>query len=222
MEILKIYKMKKSICFVFLITCLMLSSFVNAQNFKSIKIGNQTWMTENLNVDTFRNGDSIPQVITKEEWENTAKTKKPAWCYYNNDSTNGVKYGKLYNWYAVNDPRGLAPIGWHIPTNKEWKELTDYLGGFKVASKKLKSKEGWFEDGNGSNESGFSALPGGRCSSYDQNSYIYKGIGKWGYWWSSTEYTKKTSKTRSMHSNGTFQWLDWDKGEGMSVRCIKD
>lgn len=214
--------MKKSICFVFLISCLMLLSFANAQNFNSIKIGDQTWMTENLNVDKFRNGDSILQIITEEEWENSAKAKKPAWCYYNNDPANGSKYGKLYNWCAVNDPRGLAPTGWHIPTNKEWRELTDYLGGWKVACAKLKSKEGWFVEGNGTNESGFSALPGGRRSSYDQNSYIFKAIGKWGYWWSSTKYTKKTSITRSMYYNGTFQWLDWDKGEGMSVRCIKD
>ena len=200
----------------------MLFSFANAQNFKSIKIGDQTWMTENLDVDTFRNGDSIPQVITEEEWENAAKAKKPAWCYYNNDTANGTKYGKLYNWYAVNDPRGLAPKGWHTPTNKEWRELTDYLGGLKVACTKLKSKEGWFDEGNGTNESGFSALPGGRRSSYDQDVYTFDAIGKWGYWWSSTKFTHKTSKTRSMDYGGTFQWLDWDKGEGMSVRCIKD
>ncbi len=214
--------MKKSICFVFFISCLMFLSFTSAQNFNFIKIGDHTWMTENLNVDKFRNGDSIPKVITEEEWENAAKEKKPAWCYYNNDPANGAIYGKLYNWFAVNDPRGLAPKGWHIPANKEWRELTDYLGGWKVACTKLKSKEGWFDEGNGTNESGFSALPGGRRSSYDQNSYIYKAIGKWGYWWSSTKFTKKTSKTRSMYYNGTFQWLDWDKGEGMSVRCIKD
>jgi len=91
----------------------------------------------------------------------------------------------------VNDPRGLAPKGWHIPTNKEWRELTDYLGGWKVSVIKLKNKEGWSDEGNGTNESGFSALPGGRRSSYDQNSYIFKGIGKWGYWWTSTKFVKK-------------------------------
>lgn len=214
--------MKKSICYIFLISCLMFFSSANAQNFKSIIIGNQTWMTENLDVDTFRNGDSIPQVITEEEWKNAAKAKKPAWCYYDNNPANGTKYGKLYNWYAVNDPRCLAPKGWHIPTNKEWRELTNYLGGWKVAGTKLKNKEGWFDEGNGTNESGFSAIPGGRRSSYDQDSYIFKAISEWGYWWTSTKYTKKTSITRSMHYKGTFQWLDWDKGEGMSVRCIKD
>jgi uncharacterized protein (TIGR02145 family) len=215
--------MKKSIWFVFLISCLMLLSFANAQDFKSIKIGNQTWMTENLDVDTFRNGDPIPQVITGEEWENAAKAKKPAWCYYNNDSANGAKYGRLYNWCAVNDPRGLAPKGWHIPTNKEWRELTDYLGGWKVAGIKLKSKEGWFEDGNGTNESGFSALPGGRRTCYDKNVYTFDAIGKWGFWWTSTKFTHKTSRTCSMrYSMEALHMLDWDKTDGMSVRCVKD
>lgn len=214
--------MKKSNCFVFLFPCLMLITFASAQSFKSVKIGTQTWMTENLNVDKFRNGDIIPQVQSEEDWENAANEKKPVWCYYENSSANGARYGKLYNWYAVNDPRDLAPNGWHIPTNKEWKELTNYLGGWKVAVAKLKSKEGWFENGNGTNESGFSALPGGRRSEYDQNSYIFRGIDKWGFWWSSSNYVKKTSITRSICYNGTFQWLDWDKGEGMSVRCVKN
>lgn len=214
--------MKKLFRFVFLISCLMLFSPANSQNYKSVKIGHQIWMTENLDVGTFRNGDSIPQAITEEQWGDAAKAKKTAWCYYNNDTANGAKYGKLYNWYAVNDTRGIAPKGWHIPTNKEWKELTDYLGGWKVACTKLKNKEGWLDAGNGTNESGFSALPGGRRSNYDRDSYIFIAIGEWGYWWTSTKYIFKYSITRSMQSNGTFQWLDWDKGEGMSIRCIKD
>ena len=215
--------MKKSICFVFLISCLMLLSFANAQNFNSIKIGEQTWMTDNLNVDKFQNGDSVPQVKTDEEWENAAKEKKPTWCYYNNDPANDAQHGKLYNWYAVNDPRGLAPTGWHIPANKEWKELTDYLGGWKLAGTKMKSREGWYDGGNGTNESGFSGLPGGRRSKYDRDTYTFIAIGKFGYWWTSTKFTARTAKSRSLcYKLEIVQRLDWDKAEGMSVRCIKD
>ena len=105
----------------------------------SVKIGNQIWMTQNLKVAHFRNGDSVPYAKTAEEWEKAGKEQKPAWCYYNNDPANDSKYGKLYNWYAVNDPRGLAPAGWHIPSDVEWKQLTDFIGGNQAAGKKLKS-----------------------------------------------------------------------------------
>jgi uncharacterized protein (TIGR02145 family) len=110
-------------------------------SFKSVKIGTQTWMIENLNVERFRNGDLIPQAKTNDEWERAGENKKPAWCYYDNDPKNGAKYGKLYNWYAVNDPRGLAPAGWHVPTDTEWTTLGDYLGN--DAGMKMKSTSGW-------------------------------------------------------------------------------
>ncbi|MFM7765029.1 MAG: FISUMP domain-containing protein, partial [Sphingomonadales bacterium] len=80
-----------------------------------VTIGKQVWMTKNLDVDKFRDGSSIPEAKTDEEWKKAGKNKQPAWCYYNNDPANGAKYGKLYNWYAVNDSRGLAPVGYHIP-----------------------------------------------------------------------------------------------------------
>ena len=79
-----------------------------------LTIGSQVWMNKNLDADKFRNGDPIPQAKTLEEWEEFSNKKQPAWSYYENDSVNGEKYGKLYNWYAVNDPRGLAPKGWHV------------------------------------------------------------------------------------------------------------
>ncbi len=88
--------------------------------FDEVKIGNQIWMQKNLDVVTFRNGDTIPQVFGNKEWEVAGFEEKPAWCYYNYDSTNGAQYGKLYNWYAVNDSRGLAPEGWQIPSLVEW------------------------------------------------------------------------------------------------------
>ena len=105
---------------------------------KGVAIGTQVWMSTNLNVSTYRNGDVIPQVQDKDAWANLTTG---AWCYYENDAKNGVKYGKLYNWYAVNDPRGLAPAGWHIPTDGEWTVLENSLGD--DAGKKMKSTSGW-------------------------------------------------------------------------------
>ncbi|MBM3455250.1 MAG: hypothetical protein FJX80_08895 [Bacteroidetes bacterium] len=151
--------------------------------YKSVKIGTQTWMAENLNVATFRNGDSIPQAKTNEEWEKAGENQQPAWCYYNNDPANGEKYGKLYNWYAVNDKRGLAPVGFHIPSDAEWTKLTDFLGGEGVAGTKMKNTSGWAQNGNGTNESGFSGLPGGGRGA--NGAFGVVGLG--GGWWSSTE-----------------------------------
>jgi uncharacterized protein (TIGR02145 family) len=108
---------------------------------QTITIGTQVWMTKNLDVTIFRNGDPIPQAKTNEEWEKAGENKQAAWCYYENDPANGAKYGKLYNWYAVNDSRGLAPVGYHIPSDAEWTKLEDYLGA--DAGRKMKSKIGW-------------------------------------------------------------------------------
>ena len=110
---------------------------------KGVAIGSQVWTTKNLDVATFRNGDAIPEAKTNKEWEAAGENKQPAWCYYENNTANGTKYGKLYNWYAVNDARGLAPAGWHIPTDQEWKALSTFLGGWAVAGKKMKSTSGW-------------------------------------------------------------------------------
>src|ERR1035437_3981549 len=87
----------------------------------SVTICSQIWMLKNLDVSTYRNGDAIPQVTDSIQWVNLTTG---AWCYYNNNSANGPVYGKLYNWYAVNDPRGLAPVGWHVPSHAEWTELS--------------------------------------------------------------------------------------------------
>ena len=95
--------------------------------YKEVTIGKQVWMVENLNIDKFRNGDLIPQAITNEEWKKAGKNKQPAWCYYDNNQKNGAKYGKLYNWYAVNDSRDMAPKDWHIPSDAEWTEIQKQL-----------------------------------------------------------------------------------------------
>jgi uncharacterized protein (TIGR02145 family) len=111
-------------------------------SYKSVKIGSQTWMSENLDVDKFRNGDPIPEAKTDEEWEQAGKNKMPSWCYYDNDPKNALKYGKLYNWYAVNDVRGLAPEGWHIPSEYEFHKLFDN-DSIGKSFDQLKSEEYW-------------------------------------------------------------------------------
>ena len=193
-------------------------SIIGNINIKKVQIGSQVWMTENLNVDRFRNGELIPEAKTSEEWIRAGENKQAAWCYYNNDPSNAEKYGKLYNWYAVIDPRGLAPQGWHVPSDAEWSILTDYLG-YGVAAKKLKSKFGWMEEGNGSNESGFSGLPGG-YRSYDGT---FRSIGKYGYWWSSTENVTDNAWYRYLSYNlGNVYRLYDGRQYGFSVRCLRD
>ena len=155
--------------------------------YKTVVIGTQTWLAENLNVDKFRNGDPIPEAKTNEEWLRSCENKQPAWCYYDNEPINGNKYGKLYNWYAVNDPRGLSPKGWHIPTDAEFAILTKYLGDEDEARTKLKCSIGWETfngvSGNGNDSSGFSGHPGGMCNGRN----VCGGMGFGGYWWSSSE-----------------------------------
>ncbi len=115
----------------------------NRDALKEIKISTQIWATKNLNVSTFKNGDRIVEAKTNEEWIKACNEKKPAWCYYDNDSVNGKIYGKLYNWYSVSDPRGLAPKEWHIPGDSEWITLIRFLGGDSVARTKIKKINEW-------------------------------------------------------------------------------
>ena len=124
---------------------------------RTVVIATQEWSTENFNVDRFRNGDPIPEARTKEEWVKAWRAKKPAWSYYDNDPANGEKYGRLYNLYAVEDKRGLAPEGWRIASSADYGRLLKSVG--EKAGLKLKSTHGWKEQGEGTNSSGFSALP---------------------------------------------------------------
>jgi uncharacterized protein (TIGR02145 family) len=185
--------------------------------YKTIVIGTQTWMAQNLDVSTFRNGDTIPYVENWSEWK---KLKTSAWCYYENKSSNGPIFGKLYNWYAINDSRGLAPEGWHIPTDSEWTELSNFLGGEKIAGDKIKSTSGWAFAGNGSNTCGFTGLPsGGRTYEGDWSDPQYYGI-----WWSSTidSGTGNPWMRELSFSEGKFYKASNDERCGKSVRCIKD
>ncbi len=257
-----------------------------AANIKSVQIGTQTWMVENLNVSTFRNGDSIPQAKNQNEWSKAAERMQPVWCYYDNNPKNGEKYGKLYNWYAVNDPRGLAPAGWHVPGDEEWAKLIDFLGGDSDAEEKLKSQKKisveisyhdvggydetkwvpcsncsyWTEkqksnnpctfckntggervktgkyipktkekrevkiyDGweDGTNESGFSALPGGYAFSHSIGGDAdFSGSC---YFWSTTiEETYDVWCLKLEHNYDFVQRDKTKKGSGFSVRCVRD
>ncbi len=187
--------------------------------YKTVVIGTQTWMAENLNVSTFRNGDTIPEVKNDEEWLKAGENKQPAWCYNINDKSKGMIYGKLYNWYAVNDLRGLAPEGWNVPTDEEWTLLTDYLGGEEVAGTKMKSSNGWIENRNVTNESGFSGLPGG---SRDPDGAFF-GVGYGGSWWSSTEIGTFNARSLDLgYDDGNVYRSFGTKHYGFSVRCLKD
>lgn len=186
---------------------------------KGVQIGNQVWSAQNLSVSTFKNGELIFHAQTEEQWETAGSEGVAAWCYYNNDSVSGKKFGKLYNWYAVNDARGLAPEGWHIPTSEEWTTLSDFLGGDDVAGIKLKSDTGWADKGNGNNISGFSALPGG----YRYFGGLFFNAGLDGGWWTSTESGEGFAMLRylySVHNNIFTNRLN--SKLGMSVRCVKD
>ncbi|MFZ6664477.1 fibrobacter succinogenes major paralogous domain-containing protein [Peijinzhouia sedimentorum] len=184
---------------------------------KEVKIGQQVWMDKNLNVDKFRNGDTILETKTDKDWKEAGEKGIPAWCYYQNDPATEAKYGKLYNWHAVNDPRGLAPEGWHIPTDGEWTQLADFLGDDGLT--KLKSKTEWVADGSGTNESGFSGLPGG--NRFDNGSFF--NFGYYGYWWSATESDDSSAWFRSLsYSIGSVYRYYYGKGKGLSVRCLKN
>jgi uncharacterized protein (TIGR02145 family) len=189
-------------------------------NFNTVNIGTQVWMSENLSIKKFRNGDLIPYANTKEQWEQAARNKSPAWCYFDDDDSTAIQHGILYNWYAVNDPRGLAPQGWHIPSNAEWQKLFDFLGGMKLAGIKMKSKTGWTNDGNGTNESGFSAYASGRRN--NESKYTCKNI--WGIWWSANESSNEVAWSVGLVyvANGINLSDFHQKFEGLSVRCLKD
>lgn len=196
----------------------------DGNNYRTVKIGTQEWMAENLNVSHFRNGDTIIEAKTNEEWKKAGEEGKPVWCYYEYDPNIGTRYGKLYNWYAVTDPRGLSPKGWHLPTDTDWKKLTDFLGGEEIAGGKMKSTGTtyWRSPNNdATNSSGFTGLPGGTCSP----SGVFGPIGDdaMGNWWSSTEDGVLYAWSRYLsYSHGAIIRYHGNKKNGLYVRCIKD
>jgi uncharacterized protein (TIGR02145 family) len=183
-----------------------------------ITIGSQVWMGKNLDVTNYRNGDPILQVVNPSDW---AGLTTGAWCYFNNDPVNGTIYGKLYNWYAVNDTRGLAPSGWHIPTDIEWTTLGNILGANPGAKMKSIGTANWTSPNTGAtNSSGFTALPGGVRNS----SGIFSFVGSFGNWWSSNEMTSTTNAwyRNLIYNNSLLGRSYGSKKLGYSVRLIKD
>jgi uncharacterized protein (TIGR02145 family) len=194
--------------------------------YKTIVIGTQEWMAENLKTTIYRNGNAIANVIDGNQW---AGLSTGAWCNYENNSQYDCPYGKLYNWYAVADPRNVCPTGWHVPTDAEWSVLINYLdpnadGGNNItnnAGGKLKSTglQYWLSPNqDATNETGFSGLPAGNRLSNGP----FNGVGYYGNWWSSTEY---------FPPNAWVRYLDYSIGgvlrttsfmDGLSVRCLRD
>jgi len=199
-----------------------------------MKIQNQEWMVENLDVSTFRNGDSIPEAKSTEDWAKASEEKKPVWCYYENDSNNAVKYGKLYNWFAVIDKRGLAPKGWHISRNTDWDLLANSLGGTKI------TYDGYqFNSLNKNEESvklitDFLGLPSGNRDLYlppffrNKSTFIDKLEAEEQYatWWA-MKFNGKNLGWRNYFifrfgSNYLTTIQDCHAGEGHSIRCVKN
>jgi uncharacterized protein (TIGR02145 family) len=186
----------------------------------SVTICSQIWMLNNLEVTTYRNGDPIPQVTDPAAW---GLLSTGAWCYYNNNSANGPVYGKLYNWYAVNDPRGLAPAGWHVPSDAEWTTLSTCLGGDLIAGGPMKEigTTHWTPPNTGAtNSSGFTGLPGGLRT----NDGTFYGVGNFGFWWSSTENSNTSNAWARFLAcfNGPIARSNPPKQGGFSVRCLRD
>jgi uncharacterized protein (TIGR02145 family) len=187
---------------------------IDGNVYKTVKIGEQEWTAENLNVEHYNNGDLIPQALDASEW---SKLTTGAWCYYKNNSENGKIYGKLYNWYALIDPRGLSPKDWHIASDSDWKQLTDYLGD--EAGKKMKNISGWSGDGNGTNESGFTGLPGGVRFANGK----FFDIGDNGCFWTSSESNNISGIGRYLLYFKSFVSSPNNyKNFGMSARYIKN
>lgn len=193
----------------------------SATSLPSVQICSQVWTTINLDVATYRNGDPIPQVTDNAAW---AALATGAWCYYSNLSSNGVIYGKLYNWYALSDPRGLAPLGWHLPSDLEWTMLKTCLGGEFSAGGRMKATGTslWLTPNTAStNSSGFTGLPGG----VRDPAGSFSEVGNSGYWWTSSLDSFSdflASYTGLYYYNGGSYLSNDPKSAGYSVRCVRD
>ena len=205
-------------------------SDIDGNTYQTVQIGDQCWMAENLKVTRYRNGDPIPHITDNSEWENITTG---AYCNYNNDPGNVATYGRLYNWYAVDDSRSIAPAGWHVPSDEEWKQLEMYLGmsqsetdgtGDRGTDEGGKMKEAgtshWYSPNTGAtNSSGFSALPGA-YRYYDGSFYP---MGYFAFFWTSTEYYSDRAWYRVLrYGNAKVNRGEAYKRSGFSVRCVRD
>ena len=200
---------------------------IDGNIYKTVKIGEQWWMAENLKVTHFRNGDVIPNVTDNTEWSHLFTS---AYCIYINDDKYADTCGCLYNWYAVNDSRNIAPAGWHVPSDDEWKQLEMFLGMSQSdveqtswrgtdEGTKMKSTSGWSNDGNGSDDYGFSALPW----SYRFFNGYFSTLGAYTYFWSSAVYNIDTAWSRKLHCDYSDVYRKRiTKQLGFSVRLVRD
>ena len=203
---------------------------IDGNVYQTVIIGTQVWMAENLKVTHYRNGDAIPNVTDGTTWEGLTTG---AYCEYDNNANNVATYGRLYNWYAVADSRNIAPSGWHVPSEAEWKQLEMYLGmsqaqadqlGWRGTNEGGKLKEGgtthWISPNIGAtNESGFTGLPGG----YRYLGGVYDQLASSAVFWSSTENGSSFAWCRNLNNaySGVHRY-DGSKEDGFSVRCVKD
>jgi uncharacterized protein (TIGR02145 family) len=198
--------------------CCNTSPVLTFCNLPDVTIGTQTWTACNLNVTTYRNGDPIPYVEDFNVWDSLTTG---AWTWINHDPILGAQYGKMYNAYAINDPRGLAPVGYHIPTNIEWETLLDYLGGPNLASTSDKLREvgisHWDANSNATNSSGFTALPGGFL--YYENTFSYNDIA---FFAGNADPSTNFQYVTWLQIYDTFQSSFNDNIFGAYVRLIKD
>lgn len=218
--------MKKTILFFATIAVLTVNNQaqtvtdVDGNVYKTVIIGNQTWMAANLKVTRYRNGDSILCITANDYWPGISEG---AYCNYNYEHNNLKTFGKLYDWAAVTDSRNIAPKGWHVATDKDWNELITYLGGDGVAGGKMKESGllHWKDPNTGANNSsGFTGLPGGYHADYG-----FMSLGSQGYWWSSVETEDNPSYAWSYvlsYSGEGITRSGDNKTKAMSVRCVKD
>jgi uncharacterized protein (TIGR02145 family) len=185
--------------------------------YKTITIGTQTWMAENLKTTHYRNGDAIPNVTNGATWQSLTTG---AWCDYKNMPGTSSVFGKLYNFYAVTDARNIAPTGWHVPTDAEWNTMVTYLGSAPADKLKETGNNHWFlYNTTATNSSGFSAIAGG---SHDWLSYNIL-LGQAGFWWTCTEYDASTADFWAMYDDDDAVNNDiLDKTYGYSIRCVQD
>lgn len=184
---------------------------------KTVSIGKQKWMAENLDVAKFQNGDVIPKAKSDAEWISAGENKQPAWCIDPLSSYSG-SYGRLYNWYAVNDQRKICPKGYHVATDSDWTNLAMFFGGEEVAGEKIKSN-GWSEDRNITNKSNFKAYPG----AVRIKDGVFTPTKCCTSWWSSTADNENFAFYRSLSSGSTaLNHHVSNKANGFYVRCVKD
>jgi len=200
-------------------------------DYATVLIGEQCWFAENLRSENYENGDAIPAGLRDSEWTSTTSGATAVYgegsSLCNTYTPDGDacdetwslnEYGRLYNWYAVDDSRGLCPSGWHVPTDGEWIVMTNFLGGESVAGGEMKTTYGWGDGGNGTNSSGFSGLPGG----YRSADGYFSSAGYFGSWWSSSP-NGSDAWNRYLYSSD--EGVDRDNSnpqDGFSVRCVRD